>query len=69
MTKFTLMILVNGVRCARWTGLKFTEVGENSELTGPDLWDFNLALKLTGKAMEVRGDASSVTVIVAHEEM
>ena len=67
--EYTVIILVDGHRVATNRHVLMGHMPYVAELDGPDLHDFVTALKLTGKAMNVRHDATGVTVVLAHEEI
>lgn len=67
--QYTIITLVDGdrVACNRFCSPEHLEY--HTGLSGPDLWDFSTALKLTGQAMHVYRDADGTTVIIGHEEI
>lgn len=66
---YVVTILVDNQRVACNRNVLMEHVEYFTELTGPDLHDFVTALKLTGKAMDVRHDVTGVVVVLAHEEI
>lgn len=66
---YTVITLVDGDRVASNRFVQADYLEYHTGLTGPDLWDFSTALKLTGQATHVQRDAVGVTVIVAYEEI
>lgn len=66
---YTVIILMDGKRVYTYRNVEFDNLEYHTELTGPDLYDFTTALKLTGQAMNVRRDEYGVIVVVAHEEI
>lgn len=66
---YTLIILVDGQRVSSNINASAEDVATLCELQGPDLWDFTTALKLTGKALDVRNDGYGAVVTIAHEEI
>ena len=67
--EYTVIILVDNQRIACNRYVDECNIEFFTELEGPDLHDFVTALKLTGKAMHVRRDATGVVVVLAHEEI
>lgn len=67
--QYTVITLVDGdrVACNRFVSPEHLEYFTG--LSGPDLWNFGNALKLTGQAIHVQRDADGVTAVVAHEEI
>lgn len=67
--QYVVTILVDGRHVATSRFVNPDELEFITGLSGPLLWDFSTALKLTGKAMDVQRDESGVTVVIAHEEI
>jgi len=65
---YTVIMLVDGNRVSSNRNVKLEDLEYHTELTGPELNEFIFALKMTGKAVDVRRDPFGVTVVIAHEE-
>jgi hypothetical protein len=66
---YRVIILVDGVRAGGYREVHTQDLEYFTELSGPNLHDFSVALKLTGKAMDVERTPDGVRVVIAHEEI